>query len=504
MYNLIIADDEYIIRESLASFVDWNKLGFKIVLVAKDGEEVIELLEIRQDIDVILSDIEMKDISGLEVAKYVFDNRLDAQIVIISGYREFEYARKAMSYNVSHYLLKPIDIGSITEAFVKVKAELDQTNANKRKQQQQKSEIEHFKRAVCENFFELAYLGLFSKENDISFYLKKFDLFDYLNSLHFYEFSLKLESVTDYDIFTKEIIYNIFSMLTAKHELSHLPIILSKSEISYSIIHPCENDGCGSGVTAFYDEIQKAMWDICHIKAVVELKIENLNLCEFVTELNSTSLKSYSEEGEYLDSMARQYLLILNMTSEIEETSKILSGIFNRMLLGLNDERKKEQTDKLFDEIERLIEFQLPQNSTCRQILKELTDTITPENYFEEKLKVIYNLLKKDDLYSASTTDSVKNIISRRITQNISLQQAADEVFISPNYLSRLFKEQTGENFSDYTIKIKMEKAAELLKKSNMKVYEISEYLGYKSLQYFYKLFKRIYFCTPSEYREQF
>ncbi len=94
-------------------------------------------------------------------------------------------------------------------------------------------------------------------------------------------------------------------------------------------------------------------------------------------------------------------------------------------------------------------------------------------------------------------------MILQRIDENISLQQAAEEIFISPNYLSRLFKEQTGENFSEFTIRVKMHKAAELLVMPDTKVYEISEYLGYKSLQYFYKLFKRIYFCTPSEYRER-
>lgn len=80
---------------------------------------------------------------------------------------------------------------------------------------------------------------------------------------------------------------------------------------------------------------------------------------------------------------------------------------------------------------------------------------------------------------------------------------AAEHVFLSPNYFSRIFKERTGENFTEYCIRIKMEKAVQMLKDPTRKVYEIGEELGYHNIKYFHKLFKRSYHCTPMEYREQ-
>jgi len=127
-YRLIIADDEAHIRDGLSEMVDWKQLGFHIVDKLEDGQQVIDSLTLNP-VDAILTDIQMPRKTGLDVAMHVFQNRLPIKIVLISGYREFEFAKQAVNYNVNHYLLKPTRLSEISEVFKNVKQQLDDEQA---------------------------------------------------------------------------------------------------------------------------------------------------------------------------------------------------------------------------------------------------------------------------------------------------------------------------------------------------------------------------------------
>lgn len=130
MYKLVIADDEKIIRQGLKNMIDWNELGFEVIDLFSDGQEIIESLDSITP-DVILTDIKMVHASGLDVAKYIFDNKLPSKVVLISGYQEFDLAIAGMKYGVTDYLLKPINVDEITNTFSKLKATLDSEKSSK-------------------------------------------------------------------------------------------------------------------------------------------------------------------------------------------------------------------------------------------------------------------------------------------------------------------------------------------------------------------------------------
>lgn len=100
MYRLVIADDEKRIRQGLKNIIDWNSLGFEVTEIFADGQDIIEYLDYMIP-DVILTDIKMNNVSGLEVAKYVFEHKLPCKVVLISGYQEFELAVQGIRYNFS-------------------------------------------------------------------------------------------------------------------------------------------------------------------------------------------------------------------------------------------------------------------------------------------------------------------------------------------------------------------------------------------------------------------
>jgi len=124
MYRVIVADDEEHVRSGLAEVIDWASIGFDIVARLADGREVIDYLQ-ACEVDVILTDIKMTFVSGLEVAKYIHREKRRERVVLLSGYQEFKLAQEAIQYQVVHYLLKPTDVGELMAVFQSIKRDLD-------------------------------------------------------------------------------------------------------------------------------------------------------------------------------------------------------------------------------------------------------------------------------------------------------------------------------------------------------------------------------------------
>src|SRR5690554_1819861 len=125
-YSLIIADDEETIANGLENMVDWHELGFHVEKVFSDGQEVIDYIENRS-VDVILSDVVMNNVSGIDVAKYVYENKMDTLVVLLTGYSEFEMAQHAVKYKVDRYLLKPTDMEELISVFKEIKKRKDES-----------------------------------------------------------------------------------------------------------------------------------------------------------------------------------------------------------------------------------------------------------------------------------------------------------------------------------------------------------------------------------------
>ncbi|HJD48462.1 MAG TPA: helix-turn-helix domain-containing protein [Candidatus Mediterraneibacter norfolkensis] len=129
MYTLVVTDDEFEIRNNICSLFPWNSIGFQVVQQCSSGNETIQCLE-KDPPDVLLTDICLPDLSGIEIAKYVYEHSIPTIVVFLSGYQEFSFARGALKYKVFDYILKPTDYESIQTVFEKVKAELDSNKGN--------------------------------------------------------------------------------------------------------------------------------------------------------------------------------------------------------------------------------------------------------------------------------------------------------------------------------------------------------------------------------------
>ncbi|RXZ82505.1 response regulator [Paenibacillaceae bacterium] len=125
MYNLLLVDDEADTREALSNYFPWHDVGFQIVGQAGNGKEALELLaRAEQPIDVILTDIKMPVMSGIELAEAVYEQKRPVQVIFLSSYREFEYAQQALTYRVKNYILKPAKYQVLLDVFGKIREEM--------------------------------------------------------------------------------------------------------------------------------------------------------------------------------------------------------------------------------------------------------------------------------------------------------------------------------------------------------------------------------------------
>ncbi|GAA4852971.1 hypothetical protein GCM10023310_34970 [Paenibacillus vulneris] len=128
MYKLLAADDEEDTRDTLCNCFPWESVGFTVVQQVSNGLEALSYLE-SNPVDALLCDIRMPVMSGLELCKQIHERRLGVRIVLLSAYRDFEYAREAMTYGVSHYMLKPAKYDDIVNVFTQLKTVLDEAKS---------------------------------------------------------------------------------------------------------------------------------------------------------------------------------------------------------------------------------------------------------------------------------------------------------------------------------------------------------------------------------------
>ncbi len=130
MFNVQIVDDEPIIRMGIEKMLNWNALGFEIVCMAQNGKQALEQLEVEK-VDIIITDIEMPIMNGLDFIKEVREQETNLgsdsrEVVVLTAYEDFEYARTAIKYGIAEYVLKPVDIEEMTQILARLKERLEE------------------------------------------------------------------------------------------------------------------------------------------------------------------------------------------------------------------------------------------------------------------------------------------------------------------------------------------------------------------------------------------
>jgi two-component system response regulator YesN len=130
MYKILVVDDEDEIRNGMLNYFPWGDVGFDTVIGAKDGKEALNLLQ-EYKIDVILTDIKMPILDGIDLARELYEQKSKIKVIFLTGYRDFEFAQRAIEYGVKNYIVKPTKYNELIEIFTRVKEEMDSENCAK-------------------------------------------------------------------------------------------------------------------------------------------------------------------------------------------------------------------------------------------------------------------------------------------------------------------------------------------------------------------------------------
>lgn len=506
-YRLVIADDEKLIRESLANFIDWEKLGYELVLLAEDGDEIIENIDKLRP-DVILTDIQMRRTTGLQVTEYVTKRFPRTVVVLLSGYREFEYAKQAISFGVQEYLLKPISISAINSTFIKIREKLEESEEEEKQQKEMVKTLRSYKQAAVEKLMELGKMGILTESSCMA-YMDRFDMTSMKENVVCYEAELITQNFGEYEELALDILSNLFNMAAGDYGFYHSYVFYQEAGRGYRIVMTMDPATKPLAEETWIAEMEKNIYGICRSWAKLRIVKRAVPFVEFVMDLKEEPaeflFRDYAiwkdnHEG-YLQAVSSQCLMILNMAPDVEEVLEGIWDTFQECLKAMRIPDQIEQMSIIFESIYQKIDQAFENKESVER--KPYPYAVSVRDYFDRNIREIYAILKENQASEISVTEQVKKVILDRISGTVTLKEAADSVYLSPNYFSRLFREQSGENFSEYSIRVKMEKAAELLRETRYRVYEVCDFLGYRNIKYFYKLFKRIYNMTPSEFRER-
>lgn len=517
MYKIIIADDEEVIRQGLSSLFANDELGFRVMGAFKDGKDVIEYIN-NNEVDVVLTDIRMIKVSGIELAKYIYDNMPHIKVVIISGYKDFDYAKKAIEYNVEHYLLKPTDFDEFSKVFSRIKQILDK-EAVQGKQLEQYEEIIPILR---ESFFTDLVMGALRDKDEIMSRLDVLGLEYDINKNYCYIINLLVDDYEKY--LAEKWEYGKEKLNVAINNF----IRQQNSQLKIYQIYQKNNTiklFCISKEFASLDEVTQKVNELLekvtrHVQIVLGLKINlkiessfnnllevpnkcRLSVLEITDTLNgSNSIKNSNDQILH----EKNKLLLSHINSGNHKEAECMIDSFIDEISDLPIQHVHgwviNMITLIFDKFEKVEEYFSKINSQdtdYRQIV-QMNDIEDIRIWLK---RLICNIIEKVSEDSSTNSETIiykaKKYIDINYSNDISLQDIADQVYLNPVYFCRFFKQHTGENFSDYLIRVRMNHAVELLK-MGLTVEEISIRTGYRSSRYFTKLFKQYTGYTTKEY----
>lgn len=513
MEKLLIIDDEEWILEGLKLILPWNEMGIELTDTAQNGQEAIEIIE-NEHPTIVLTDIRMPLLDGLEIAKYVFDKAMETEVIIVSGYSDFEYARQAIKYNVSAYLTKPIDADELRVAISNII----------RKLQSQREQI-----CMANRFKEMEVNRMLSKQ-----YLSEREInADFKDEKVYFTcvFQLSCIEMKNHQIIDPESYFlklikgsewcgkeglcfrnstnpNQYIFIaeffkTTSYERQYEKILYEFEKLLVKIRREMQIEGC-IGVSAPYANTSLSFKAYLQASFITEnsSKDKRINIIsnkEFekkYCELN-ISHNCIRELTEIIESGNRKRTIdiLRNMTDHwlsqslffirinVQETIIALSSLMAKYD-GNMYELNHEYAD-VFSQIwhvnsgKKLVEL-------CTFLVEAVFDYI----------QSVKNENKE------STVLQIKHYINNHYYENIRLSDMANKYYVNLTYLSRKFKQEIGMNFNDYVREIRLQKASRLLKESDMKVYEIAQKVGFENENYFMKKFREKYDVTPSVYRE--
>lgn len=531
MYKVMLADDEFIIRNGISNSILWDKLGLELIAVVENGKQALEFAEKLRP-DIIISDIRMPYIDGLKLIERIKDIYCENYIVLISGHDEFEYARKAIKLGVYDYLLKPIDLSALNEILLKIVLELNSQREKKNeliKMHQQVSSVQNL--LVQRLYFR--YLTKVIDKNIFQQELLKISE-NTQNAQNMNAYCCIVVEIDNFDNFTCNMNETeIFSMTDSienifKKYINEGNIIIEETVGKYILIIKSEDEEKVRIIRNVF--ISRLRNDLGRR---YNYTTSSGNIYSSIDDL----AKSYNEAGYSID---QAFVYGNNKDFFYENVKETVAATHNydisKMIKSISTfDKNKIKED--FDEIEKEIRgigahsflfTRIVVSSVYAEIVKLLSNMQYPLQSFiddpmsiykvilncktlKEMMTELYSFVEKVCDFLSGQKKGINSIVIQKAKEfiklnftnpKLTLDMVATYSSISPNYFSLIFKQETGMPFICYLTSVRLDHAKTLLGHGNFRAYEVSYMCGYDNPTYFSTIFKKNVGVSPSEYKE--
>jgi Response regulator containing CheY-like receiver domain and AraC-type DNA-binding domain len=539
MITVILADDDFLVRETLSEVIPWKELGMEVIGQAENGKQALDMC-IEKKPDVLFTDIKMPFLNGLEVAISLQELGINTRIVLISGIQDFNYAKTALSLNAAGYILKPIQIKEIIEAMKKIRNSIDMEQNRAEVYHQFKRQLEEHQDIIKEKFLNNLLLGIITDKIEIHQKLEYFQLS--LNEgeniivavAEIDDYPKRVENQTESDKqFLNFSVKNIIEKCLFNHQAG---LCICTRDNQFGMILN-RRSNLEDAMALIFDEIQDLLQDFNNITISIGIgnKVTNLDAISisYNNALNALNYKFYTGKNSIIhieDISNTQKLYQMSDVNVYTNLNAMQKELLSQIKLG-NTEKLSETVEsyfsfltevKLFTEeyirgvcIELIINAyqetfrtEIDVQEILPHYLNSVQEILKLETVFEMK-QTVYRMLEhicnyfksKYSVKHGNLVRQIKEMAEKRYMENITLSDIANEVYMSPNYICSVFKKEAGITINEYLIKVKMEEAKKMLKDTKMKIHEIAEKLGYESPHYFSYSFKKNTGKTPQQYR---
>ena len=543
MLKIFLAEDEVVVRETIKRMIPWEELGFELVGEAADGEMALPLL-IRQQPDLLITDIKMPFMDGLTLARLAKKEIPGLKVVILSGYDDFNYAKQAIGIGVEDYLLKPITKNALIERLSEIRSRYEHEKTQKEYYEKFQREMQAYEKNSSRDFFE-ALVGGSMDMMEVYKRAEKLGLdivAEAYNVLIFTmncdeDFSGQRDEYSSWEAESLELLENFFA--------GHSSAMLFRSNIfSYGVLLKGQRETIEENTRACVDEIRKILsrqdgrreWFLA-----VGQSVERLSQIQKSYHTASRAFSQrylydenilYYDEMETMEHPGGQAETEDNAYLQKVDVNALNPAILQKFLSnGLQEETENFVKDYFYaigqEPMESLVfrkyvilnvrfsvisfikglgcDTNEMESADTEEVLAESGKNM--ESAIAYAKKMISQAIEIRDQNSGNKNRSILRtavdfIDSHYMDEEISLNTVANVANVSSNHFSALFSQNMGQTFIEYLTTLRMNKAKELLRCTGMRSSEIAGEIGYKDAHYFSYLFKKTQGMTPSDYRK--
>lgn len=521
MYKILIADDDLYIRKGMYQIIDWAENGFEIIGDVTDGREAIDFIKEKAP-HLLIADINMPGLDGLELIRELNAKKMNVKTIFLTGYRDFNYAKEAIKNKAKGYLNKPVDEKELIDLLNEIKVEF-----------------------MNDKRFEEGITAL--KEKVLRTLLNSQSEYDNLFN-HIYEYDTDFDENRTYNVILAEMdieeelgdeatrtasnllwykVKTIVGEIINRYQTGYL---LDNNNKQFCIVlHNEKLELTNENIKKIAEEIRREVKELTGITMTLGV---GRNVCGI-----SNLYITYNDSIKSLNNLfifGRDRVIFPDSDSPNNSISNSeIRHAVDEVLKGIDEydiNRIYNDISKLFDKIklesisdlivkDSIIEIIIQINKGIREMHGEISQAFGENFSLYDKLNKKFTLSELEDWIKSiigsycayigklkedrpnELIEKMLDYINKNYGTDLSLKSISKEFFVNSSYLGQLFKKDVGDSFNDFLSRVRVENAKKLLKTTDLKVYEISEKVGFKDVQYFYKVYKKITGIHPTSLR---